>query len=336
MSYLLAVGGLVILLLAGEALLRGAVSLALRLGLSTLVVGLTVVAFGTSAPEMVVSIGAAVQGSPGLATGNVVGSNIANILLILGAGAVIRPIVCMRHSVLRDGASLVVATASFMAFALTGTIEQSAGLVLLLLLLGYIVWSYASERRLVKAAKFVVEEPAFPGLARAPPIAEAASGSAREQAVRVPFAIILIVIGIIGLYAGSSLLIDGAVGIARAFAVPEEVIGLTLVAVGTSLPELGAALAAAARRESDIIFGNVVGSNIFNCLAVVGAAALAAPLPISAELARQDIWVMAAATLLLIPVMITHWRIGRLEGLVFLVLYVGFIGFHFDRLPGNG
>jgi cation:H+ antiporter len=221
----------------------------------------------------------------------------------------------------------LLASSVFIGFALTGAFERTAGVVLLSALVGYIVWSYLSERRAVEAG---AAAPAMPGLVH--PVPKPAPG-------RPPgtfLAIVLIVVGIVGLYLGSTLLIDGAVGIARAFAVPDEVIGLTLVAVGTSLPELAAALAAAARRESDIIFGNVVGSNIFNCLAVMGAAAVAAPLPVAPELARLDIWVMAAATLLLIPVMITHWRIGRLEGAVFLALYAGFIGFHFDRLSGYG
>jgi len=313
-DYALAAGGLAILLLGGEALLRGAGALARRLGLSTLVMGLTVVAFGTSAPELVVSVQSAAQGNPGLATGNVVGSNVANILLILGVGALMRPIACTLRSVLRDGAALVTATAMFIGFAFTGTFEVGHGAVLLAVLVAFVLWSFAGERRAAAAAA-----PGAAALAPPPP---------QFPAMRMPAAVAVVGVGCGALFLGSSMLIDGAVAIARTFAVSDALIGLTLIAVGTSLPELAAALIASLRRDGGLLLGNVVGSNIFNCLAVMGAAALAAPVPVASELLRLDIWIMAAATLFLLPVMVTGWRISRVEGSVLVLLYAGFLASH--------
>ena len=315
MDYALVVGGLAILLIGGEALLRGATALGRRLGLSTLLIGLTVVAFGTSAPELVVSVQSAAQGNPGLATGTVVGSNIANILLILGVGALMRPIACALRSVRRDGAALVTATAMFTGFAFTGAFEVGHGAALLAALAVFLLWSFMGERRVVAAA-------ANPGAAALAP-------SPHElPAMRAPAAVALVAVGCGALFLGATWLIDGAVAIARAFAVSEALIGLTLIAVGTSLPELTAALIASWRRDGDLLLGNVIGSNVFNCLAVMGAAALAGPVPVDSELLRLDIWIMAAATLFLIPVMLTGWRISRAEGAVLLLLYAGFLASH--------
>ena len=315
MDTALVVGGLAILLIGGEALLRGATALARRLGLSTLVIGLTVVAFGTSAPELVVSVTSVAQGNPGLATGSVVGSNIANILLILGIGALMRPIACALRSVFRDGVALLAATALFTGFAFTGAFEPGHGAALLAALVAFILWSFMGERRVVAAAA----NPSGVALAPSPP---------ELPAMRTTSAVALVAVGCGALFLGATWLIDGAVAIARAFAVSETTIGLTLIAVGTSLPELAAAVIASLRRDGDLLLGNVIGSNVFNCLAVMGAAALAGPVPVDAALLRLDIWIMAAATLLLIPVMATGWRISRAEGAVLLVLYAAFLASH--------
>ncbi len=315
MDTALVVGGLAILLIGGEALLRGATALARRLGLSTLVIGLTVVAFGTSAPELVVSVTSVAQGNPGLATGSVVGSNIANILLILGIGALMRPIACALRSVFRDGVALLAATALFTGFAFTGAFETGHGAALLAALVAFILWSFMGERRVVTA----VENPSGVALAPSPP---------ELPAMRTTSAVALVAVGCGALFLGATWLIDGAVAIARAFAVSETTIGLTLIAVGTSLPELAAAVIASLRRDGDLLLGNVIGSNVFNCLAVMGAAALAGPVPVAPELLRLDIWIMAAATLLLIPLMATGWRISRAEGAVLLLLYAGFLASH--------
>ncbi|MFQ5955754.1 MAG: calcium/sodium antiporter [Kiloniellales bacterium] len=322
MAYLLAAGGLAILLVGGQALVAGATGLARWFGLSTLVIGLTVIAFGTSLPELLVAVQAAVRGSPGLTTGSVVGSNIANILLILGVGALVQPIACALHSVLRDGASLLAATALFTGFALTGAFRAGHGAVLLAALAFFMVWSYVGERRALQAAG-----PAS-GLA-AQPMAALAPVPSRPRRMTPLVAVILVAAGSGALYMGSTMLIAGAVAIARSFAVPEELIGLTLIAVGTSLPELAAALTAGLRGEADLVLGNVVGSNIFNCLAVMGAAAVAAPIPVTAEILRLDIWIMVGASLLLIPVMVVGWRVSRLEGGILLLLYAGFLASHY-------
>ncbi len=323
MDYLLTAGGLAVLLLGGESLVAGATALTRHLGVSSLVIGLTVIAFGTSLPELLVAVQAAVKGSPGLASGSVVGSNIANILLILGVGALVRPIACALHSVLRDGASLLAATALFTVFAFTGGFQAGHGAALLAALAAFLIWSYVGERRLLRMAA------ATGGQASMQPMAALAPAPTRTVRLRSPLIAVFLIVGGSGaLLLGSTMLVGGAVAIARSFAVSEELIGLTLIAFGTSLPELAAAVTAGLRGESDLVLGNVVGSNIFNCLAVMGAAAVAAPVPVAAELLRLDIWVMVAASLMLIPVMVSGWRISRLEGGILVLLYAGFIFSH--------
>ncbi len=325
MDYFLTAGGLAVLLLGGESLVAGATALTRHLGVSSLVIGLTVIAFGTSLPELLVAVQAALKGSPGLASGSVVGSNIANILLILGVGALVRPIACALHSVLRDGASLLAATALFTGFAFTGAFSAVHGAALLAALAAFLIWSYVGERRLLQLAA------ATGGQASMQPMAALAPAPTRTVRLKSPLIAVFLIAGGSGaLLLGSAMLIGGAVAIARSFAVSEELIGLTLIAFGTSLPELAAAVSAGLRGESDLVLGNVLGSNVFNCLAVMGAAAVAAPVPVpvAAELLRLDIWVMVAASLMLIPVMVSGWRISRLEGGILVLLYAGFIFSH--------
>ena len=252
--YLQLVGGLVILLLGGDFLVRGAVALARRLGVSPLVIGLTVVAFGTSAPELIVSIEAALNGVPGLAIGNVVGSNVANVFLVLGAPALLFPIVCQAPSLNRDVVVMIAASMLFVTFCWTGTLVAWQGAILVAVLLAFLINSYVSERDDGQGHAEYGEE--FDGVGAFP------------QSVLVFLG--LIVVGLAGLLFGSHILINGAVGAARAWGVSETVIGLTLVALGTSLPELATTIVAAVRKHGGIAVGNVVGSNMFNILGVMG------------------------------------------------------------------
>ncbi|MDH3229021.1 MAG: calcium/sodium antiporter [Alphaproteobacteria bacterium] len=309
-DFLFTVSGLVLLLLAGEATVRGAVGLARILGVSPAMIGLTVVAFGTSAPELVVSLQASLEGAPDIAVGNVVGSNIANILLILGAGALIAPLICDPGMVRRDGAAMIFALILLCVLGLTGTIFAWQGALMVLVLVGYVAGSYFIDRRNGTA------------------VAELHAREAEETA-GVPQAAILVtlylVVGLFGLVLGAHLLVDGAVGVARAAGVSESVIGLSLVAVGTSLPELAATVVAAWRRHTDVAIANVLGSNLFNVLLILGAASLVAPLPVAPDIVRVDLWVMLGSGIVLIPIMITGWHVSRREGIFLLLLYAAYI-----------
>lgn len=356
-------GGLVLLAGGGELLLRGAVVVALRSGLSPLLIGLTIVAFATSAPELLVTVAAGLNGTTDIGVGNVVGSNIANVLLILGAAALIRPIETPPGPVMRDTVAMIAATAVFIIFAFAGTFSAIHGLIMLLLLTLYIAHSYREEKRASSslgsgaagdgagdgagdhaggdAAGHVAA--LSPGSAADPAVAvittaeesAAADGSvARDESGRR--AILFLIIGLIGLAIGSELLVMGASSIARAFGISEVVIGLTLVAFGTSLPELATAVIAALRGHSEFTLGNVLGSNIFNILLILGCLALIVPFQVSAELLNFDIWIMAAVGLLVIPVMVTGRRVSRVEGAIFIAVYAAYIVYQFDPSKAVG
>jgi cation:H+ antiporter len=314
MLYLELLGGLVLLFVGGEFLVRGAVSLARKTGVSSLLIGLVLVGFGTSMPELVASLQAARAGYPGLAVGNVVGSNIANVLLILGLAAVISPVLCRRAAFTRDGAVAAGATVLLMALAWTGEIGRGWGIALLAMLVAYAAYSYLSERRGANADGAAVHE-----------------AQAQEIPTDKPVWISLAVTlgGMAALLVGADMLVDSAVVLARSMGVTEAVIGLTLVALGTSLPELATCAIAAARGHSDVAFGNVIGSNIFNILGILGVTAIVQPLAVPEEIADVDVWVMAGSLALLAAVAFTSWRIRRAEGALFLVLYAGYIGWQF-------
>lgn len=309
LPFLYLVVGLVLLSGGADYLIRGAVAIAASLNISPLVVGLTVVALGTSLPELVVCVRAAMEGAPGIAVGNVVGSNIANILLILGAGALIFPITANRNHFLRDSAIMLGATAIFVGLSLTGTFTFVPGAVMLILLLAFLVFSY------IQGKKHGIEELGLIDLGEAEP----------ETVVPMVKATIWVIGGLVGVALGAELLVNGATTIARGLGVSEEVIGLTMVAVGTSLPELAAVLAAARKRHTDIVVGNVMGSNIFNILGVMGTTAMVADVPVTAQILNFDIWVMLGVSILLVPFMLTGNALSRREGFTCLIVYVAYI-----------
>lgn len=315
MGFLLAAIGLALLLFSADYMVRGAVGVARRIGLSPLIIGLTVVAIGTSAPELVTTLTATLEGSPDLALGNVIGSNLANMLLILGVAALMRPVACAPRVIARDGSMVLVATILFVAAAMTGVIVFWHGLVLLGTLFAYLGFTYRAERR-----------------------SEADSLHAREveEVSGVPerawVAAALLAGGLIGTVIGAKLLVDGGVAVAESLGVSKTVIGLTLVAIGTSLPELAIVVMASLRGHSDVALGNVLGSNIFNLLGITGVVALVAPLDVSPSLLQFDIWLLLGVTMLLIPLMLTGGRLCRREGALLLVLYIGFLSFQFGSV----
>ena len=298
----LILGGLVLLIVGAEALVRGASALALKLGLSTLVVGLTVVAFGTSAPELVVSVQAAREAAGGIALGNVIGSNIANIALILGLSALLRPLRVETQLVRLDLPLLIGVSLVLVLLLLDRALGRVEGAVLSLGLLGYVALTLRVARR---------EEPA--GLGEALPTAQ---GSAWRH-------VLFVGAGLAMLATGAGWLVDGAVAVAEAAGVPPAVVGLTLVAVGTSLPELATSAVATYRGAGDVAIGNVVGSNLFNVLGILGAAALVHPLA-APSLTLVDLAVMFGLAIVLLPLARSGFALTRWEGALLVGVYVGY------------
>ena len=297
--------GLALLVAGGEALVRGAVNLSLRLGLSPLLVGLTVVAFGTSAPELLVSVQAVRDGAPGLALGNVVGSNIANVLLVLGVPAVISGIRTAGLDLRRSYLAMLGASVLFVALALTGRFGAAACCVLLAGL-ALMLWdSIRDARARVADGPVAVEgaDPAMPGW--------------RVAA--------FLVAGLVLLPAGAGMLVGGATSLARAVGISETVIGLTLVAVGTSLPELATSVIAAFRNQAEVAMGNVIGSNVFNLLGIIGIAGLVSPLPVPAQMLRTDLWVMLAAAVVMAPFVFARRDISRPVGAGLVAGYAAYV-----------
>lgn len=306
MTYGLLALGLVLLVAGGDTLVRGATTAARSLGVSPLLIGLTLVGMGTSAPELVTSLTAVLAGSPGIAMGNVVGSNTANILLILGVAALISPIAVDRNAFRRDGWMLIIATGVCVAAVLAGTVNYLWGLAMLVVLAGYLVWAWRSERKAPDR-----EARKFEHLTEDAPDAPGGLWSGLGLAV----------VGIALTIGGARLLVDNAVIVAKDFGVSDTLIGLTVVAVGTSLPELVTSAVAAFRRHSDVALGNIIGSNIYNILGILGVTAVVAPIRVPPEIIRFDIWVMVGATALVVLFVRTGMRIVRLEGLALLVAY---------------
>lgn len=306
--------GLVILLLAGDALVRGAVNMSIRLGVPALIVSLTIVAFGTSAPELLIAISAILDGAPGIAMGNVVGSNTANVLLVLGVPALIAGLDTQHCDTRRSYVFMLVATLLFLALAFTGPFTFGKGLVLLAvlaLILGDAVKAAHAHRKADSAVSDVSEE------------AEDLEGL--DPSLPWWKIVIYLVLGLVGLPVGANLLVESSTSIARVMGVSETVIGLTLVAVGTSLPELATTVMAAIRKQADVALGNVIGSNMFNLLAIIGIAALFGPIPVEPSMLRFDLWVMLGASLVLVPFVFLRWRIGLGWGIAMTTLYAIYV-----------
>ncbi len=309
--------GLVLLVIGGELLVRGAVQAAERIGISPLVIGLTLVGFGTSMPELVTSVQAGLSGSPGIAYGNIVGSNIANILLIAGVSALICPVIVARSALRRDAMAMLLVAVLFAVLAVLVPMGRIVGAALVTALVLYIAFVIRQERTGPGGGaihdKSLALAGADPGLA--PPHA--------ARHIAIPLLIALG--GLVIVVAGGSLLVNGAVALARGFGVSETVIGLTIVAVGTSMPELVTSVIAALKRQGDVAFGNVVGSNIYNILGIGGTTALIAPSQVPSEIAGFDAPLMVGVSVLLVIFAATGLRIARREGAVLVAGYAAYI-----------
>ncbi len=311
MPWLLLGLGLVILLLAGDVLVRGAVNLSLRLGVPALIVSLTIVAFGTSAPELLIAIQAVAEHAPSIALGNVVGSNTANILLVLGIPAILTGLHTSECDTRKNYVFMLAATVLFIALAFCGVFTVWSGVVLLAAL------------ALVLGAAFLE--------ARAHRRCGCDSGDDLEEIdeadPNMPYwrISVYLLLGLIGLPLGADILVDNGTEIARTYDVSERVIGLTLIAIGTSLPELATTVMAALRRQADVALGNVIGSNMFNLLAIVGVATFIGPIPVKSTFLTFDLWVMLGASLLLVPFVFLKQDITRNWGFVLTGLYLAYM-----------
>jgi len=302
--------GFILLLLGGESLVRGSVTVARKFGVSELMIGLTLVGFGTSTPELVTSIEAALADSPGIAVGNVVGSNISNILLILGVAAIIYPIACKPEAIKRDGLVMIAAAVSCVILALYGSLTLFPGAVFIILLLVYLAYTYFKEKTSNSASAQMHQAEAH--------LADPTSGKLWVGLAMAAGGIALTVFG-------AQLLVKGAIDLARSYSISEATIGLTIVAVGTSLPELVTSVVASFRRNADIALGNIIGSNIFNIWFILGITAIIHPIPFPDSIVALDVWVLLAASLLMIGIAWRMKRISRLTGALFLALYAAYV-----------
>ena len=317
MQLLMFAGGLLMLIAGASLLVRGASKLALSFGISPLVVGLTVVAFGTSAPEMAISVGAVLGGRVDLAIGNVVGSNVFNVLFILGASALIAPLVVNIQLIRQEVPIMIGASLLLLLLGLDGRVSWLDAALLLGMLVAYTGFLVVQSRRETQAAQDEYTESFGPA---------AAATWDRSPLVQIG----LVVAGLGALVLGSQWLVEAAVTFAKALGVSDLVIGLTIVAAGTSLPEVATSITAAIKGERDIAVGNVVGSNTFNLLGCVGLSGLAAGadgLPMAPSLLAFDIWVMLAVALACVPVFLTGREIARWEGAVFVLYYAAYVAY---------
>ena len=294
--------GLVILVAGGELLVRGASSIARAFHLSPLLIGLTIVGFGTSAPELIVSLQAALEGQPGIAIGNVIGSNIGNILLILGISALIAPLIIPGRKLWRDLGFMLLATATIWVMLLDGQVTRIDGFILLAGLIVFLVTAFVA------------------GQGHPPEETQEASGPTWLPWVMTGVGLVLLVIG-------AGFLVDSATTIAREFGISEAVIGLTIVAVGTSLPELATSVIAAFRKHTEIAVGNIVGSNIFNIFGILGLTAVIAPIPAEARFAAIDMWWAAGSAIGLTVVAFLLGGLPRIAGLILLASYGAYLWF---------
>jgi len=307
LDFLKLFGGFVYLLMGGDLLVRGALGLARESKVPPMIVGLTVVAMGTSAPELMVSTMSALSGFPGIAIGNVVGSNIANVLLVLGVPVLIHPIVCDQEGLSKQASLLVAVSLLFLMMCAFGSITFLGGMLLVSLLVVFLVLATRGTALL--------------------PIDDAEEEL--ERVLGLPSykstIVLFIALGAISLPLGADLVVEGAAGLAAGWGVSEAVIGLSLIALGTSLPELSTTVIAAFHKSSDVAIGNVVGSNMFNILAILGITALLTDIPVDPMFLRFDLWVMFACTIMLWLFILTKTPIRKLTGLFFLAGYLGYM-----------
>lgn len=310
MMYIALIAGLIVLVVGGDFLVRGGVALADRLGVPHLIIGLTIIAFGTSAPELIISLKAAFEGAGGIALGNVIGSNIANILLVLGLPSLIAFTDCSGKGTMKSYLFMLFVSLVFVALIFGGVLGHSGGLILLAFLALYLGWNFYEAKKYRRACDNDDNDPL-------------------DDVGSVPkslwIAILSLIGGLIALPIGASLTVESAVKIARAWHVSEAAIGLTIIAIGTSLPELVTTITAALKRHTEMAVGNAIGSNIFNILAILGITATLVPIGVPPQLLTFDVWIMLAASLFLFPFVRFCWPIGRVVGGTMVVVYAGYI-----------
>lgn len=315
-NFAMLVAGLVLLVFAGDFLVKGAVGLAERLDIPPLIIGLTIVAFGTSAPELFVSLSSAFKGVPDIAVGNVVGSNIANVLLVMGVPALLAAIHADQRGLSRNVAIMLVFTVAFMWMLTDGGLSRIEGT---LLFGGLLVFLVAQILR-ARAAMAAEDEEEIP------PDYHDEIGEAPHSPLMIG---VFLVGGIIGLPVAANMTVTSASAIATAFGVSEAVIGLTIVAIGTSLPELATSFMAAWRKEADVALGNIIGSNIFNIAAIMGITGMVTAIPVNEVIVQRDMWVMLATSIVLAVICFGKITTGKLLGGAMLVAYVSYIIFLF-------
>ena len=302
------IGGFILLFLAGELLVRGASNLAEKLGVQPLVVGIVIVGFGTSVPELATSVQAALQGAPGIAIGNVVGSNMANMLLVLGAGALVYPIATKRSHVYRDGGVGVFGALVLLFAAWQGGISRFVGILLVLGLVSYLWYLLHDDRKQRECAR---EE----------------AGHTHEPFSWSSISVdsLILVAGLVGVLLGGKFLVDGAVELARVYHIDEGVVGLTVVALGTSLPELATSIIAAFKRETDLAVGNILGSNIYNIFGIGGITATISPIPIAGQMGSLNIPLLVVMSILLVGIIVWQHGVTRITGAAFLIGYLAYV-----------
>jgi cation:H+ antiporter len=331
MMYLFVLGGLVLLFIGGEALVRGSVSVARKLNISELVIGLTLVGFGTSVPELVTCIQAVGNGSVGIAVGNVVGSNVANIFLVLAVAAIITPIMVQPSALARDGTIMIAVTILLCGLLWFDQFGRIAGIILVALLVSYLAFSLIADQRRQDATAEM----------------HRAEGELVEAGYGLTVGLLIAAAGLVAVVFGANLLVTGASTLARSFGISETVIGLSIVAVGTSLPELATSVVAAFRKRADVALGNIIGSNIFNILGIVGVTALVQPFSIRGDegavamagaqpvsiISSMDVGALVLSAGLLMLFAMTGRQIARWEGCVLLLGYVLYMGMTFGLIP---
>ena len=304
--------GLTVLILGGEFLVKGAVGIAAKARLSTLVIGMTVVSFGTSAPELLVSLKAAFMEVPEITIGNVIGSNIANIALVLGVTALIFPMPVSRNSIMLDWPVMLISGVLFFIFGWLGTVERWHGILLFSLLVFFIWYLIRNSRKKNKARIRDTED-------------EDESNVKEKKKFNVYLSSLYLFLGLVGLYFGAKWLINGATELGRHYGLSKHVIAITIVAFGTSVPELTTSVVAAYKKEMDISVGNLIGSNIFNVMCVIGLTAIVLPISVEKSVVNWDMLWMLAIYIVLLPMMLIKRKIGRISGLILVSSYFIYI-----------
>ena len=312
MDYIFIILGLIALVGGGEILVRGATSIALKFKITPFVVGMTVVAFGTSAPELLVSLSAALDGSPDISIGNVVGSNIANIALVLGATALVYPIRVSKTSLSVDWTMLMLASLLFYFFILNLKLEWYEGIIFVSILATFTIWMIRKSRKA--------------GLKKADDVSNDLDKESMKE-MNIWMSSLLIAGGCLALVIGADWLVDGAKNIARSYDVSESVISLSMIAIGTSLPELATSIMAAFKKQTDIAIGNILGSNLFNILSILGITAIVKEINVNELILQSDIFWMLGLSAILLPMMLLKRDIDRVEGSLLLIAYAAYMYF---------